>query len=89
VDHDPVRALVAAGIDRHLDVGRQGGAGAARRRSRRCCTAVPERFRFDESHQPVIDYVVLAAGKVVVVFDRAIVNEHGVNGTGQATDFLG
>ena len=47
------------------------------------------RFYFDEVYQLVIDYVVLAAGKAVAVFDRVIVNDTGVNGTGEATNFLG
>jgi NADH-quinone oxidoreductase subunit L len=47
------------------------------------------RFYIDEAYQFVIDKVVLAAGQVVAVFDRAIVNDTGVQGTGEATSFLG
>jgi len=47
------------------------------------------RFYIDEVYQLAIDHVVLAAGQVVAVFDRAVVNDTGVNGTGEATDFLG
>jgi NADH-quinone oxidoreductase subunit L len=47
------------------------------------------RFYFDELYQFVIDRVVLATGQVVAVFDRAVVNDAGVQGTGEATSFLG
>jgi NADH-quinone oxidoreductase subunit L len=47
------------------------------------------RFYIDELYQVVIDRVVLAAGQVVAVFDRAVVNDAGVQGTGEATSFLG
>jgi len=47
------------------------------------------RFYVDEAYQLAIDYVVLAAGRVIAVFDRAIVNDTGVNGTGETTWFLG
>jgi NADH-quinone oxidoreductase subunit L len=47
------------------------------------------RFYIDEVYQAAINYVVLAAGQVVAWFDRAVVNDSGVNGTGEATSFLG
>jgi NADH-quinone oxidoreductase subunit L len=47
------------------------------------------RFYIDEVYQLVIDKIVLASGRVVAVFDRVIVNDTGVNGTGEATGFLG
>ncbi len=47
------------------------------------------RFYIDEMYQWAIDKVVLAAGQVVAVFDRVVVNDSGVNGTGEATGFLG
>jgi NADH-quinone oxidoreductase subunit L len=47
------------------------------------------RFYIDEVYQWVIDRIVLAAGQVVAVFDRAVVNDAGVQGTGEATSFLG
>jgi len=47
------------------------------------------RFYIDEAYQLGINYVVLAAGQVVAWFDRAVVNDSGVNGTGEATSFLG
>jgi NADH-quinone oxidoreductase subunit L len=47
------------------------------------------RVYIDELYQFVIDRVVLAAGRVVAVFDRVVVNDSGVNGTGEATGFLG
>jgi len=47
------------------------------------------RFYIDELYQFVIDRIVLAVGRVVAVFDRVIVNDTGVNGTGEATGFLG
>jgi NADH-quinone oxidoreductase subunit L len=47
------------------------------------------RFYIDELYQLAINYVVLAAGRVVAVYDRVIVNDTGVNGTGQATGFFG
>ena len=47
------------------------------------------RFYIDEVYQWGIDKVVLAAGRLVAVFDRAVVNDSGVNGTGEVTGFLG
>jgi NADH-quinone oxidoreductase subunit L len=47
------------------------------------------RFYIDEVYQFVIDNVVLAAGRVVAVFDRVVVNDSGVNGTGELTGFAG
>jgi len=47
------------------------------------------RFYIDEVYQLAINYVVLAAGRVVAVFDRVVVNDTGVNGTGEAAGFLG
>ena len=46
------------------------------------------RFYIDEVYQIVIDKVVLAGGQAVAVFDRAVVNDSGVIGTGQATNYL-
>ncbi len=45
------------------------------------------RFYIDEVYQFVIDRVVLATGQVVAVFDRAVVNDSGVNGTGEVTGY--
>jgi NADH-quinone oxidoreductase subunit L len=47
------------------------------------------RFYIDEAYQFVIDKFVLAAGRVVAVFDRTVVNDSGVNGTGELADFAG
>ena len=47
------------------------------------------RFYIDEVYQVVIDRVVLAAGQAVAVFDREVVNDSGVQGTGEATSFFG
>ena len=47
------------------------------------------RFYIDEVYQFAIDKIVLAAGRVVAVFDRTVVNDTGVNGTGDATWGLG
>ncbi len=47
------------------------------------------RFYIDEVYQFAIDRIVLAAGRVVAVFDRAVVNDSGVNGTGELTSFFG
>ncbi len=47
------------------------------------------RFYIDEMYQFVVDKIVLAAGRIVAVFDRVVVNDSGVNGTGQVTGFLG
>jgi NADH-quinone oxidoreductase subunit L len=45
------------------------------------------RFYIDELYQLIIDKIVLAAGQMVAWFDRAVVNDSGVNGTGEVTDF--
>jgi NADH-quinone oxidoreductase subunit L len=47
------------------------------------------RFYIDEVYQFVIDKIVLATGRVVAVFDRVVVNDTGVNGAGEATDYAG
>ncbi|HEX5479194.1 MAG TPA: NADH-quinone oxidoreductase subunit L [Dehalococcoidia bacterium] len=47
------------------------------------------RFYIDEVYQFAIDKIVLAAGRVIAVFDRTVVNDTGVNGTGDATWGLG
>jgi NADH-quinone oxidoreductase subunit L len=47
------------------------------------------RFYIDEVYQIVIDKIVLATGRVVAIFDRVVVNDSGVNGTGELTDFGG
>jgi len=47
------------------------------------------RFYIDEAYQLAINYVVLAAGQAVAWFDRAVVNDAGVQGTGEATSFFG
>ena len=47
------------------------------------------RFYIDEAYQFAIDYIVLAIGRVVAVFDRAVVNDSGVNGAGEVTSFFG
>jgi NADH-quinone oxidoreductase subunit L len=47
------------------------------------------RFYIDEVYQFAIDKFVLAAGRVIAVFDRVVVNDSGVNGTGELTDFGG
>ncbi|MDE3096165.1 MAG: NADH-quinone oxidoreductase subunit L [Chloroflexota bacterium] len=47
------------------------------------------RFYIDEAYQLAIDRIVLAAGRGVAVFDRAVVNDSGVNGTGELTSFFG
>ena len=47
------------------------------------------RFYIDEAYQAGVNYIVLAAGRVVAVFDRVVVNDTGVNGTGEATGFAG
>ena len=38
-------------------------------------------------YQLIIDKIVLASGQAIAWFDRAVVNDSGVNGTGEATDF--
>jgi NADH-quinone oxidoreductase subunit L len=47
------------------------------------------RFYIDELYQLVIDKIVLAFGQGVAWFDRAVVNDSGVNGTGEVTDLAG
>ena len=56
--------------------------------------AGPHRFLvnklyLDDLYQGIIDRVVLAAGAFVAWFDRAVVNDVGVNGTGQAAAAAG
>ena len=51
-----------------------------RRRLRPILRVVENRYYVDESYQWAIDRIVLAAGRTVAYFDRAIVNDIGVNG---------
>ncbi|HYM16251.1 MAG TPA: NADH-quinone oxidoreductase subunit L [Dehalococcoidia bacterium] len=84
-------ALVAAGL--------AGGVwlwGGDARRAERAGALSPflyrmflNRFYIDEVYQLAIDRVVLATGQVVAWFDRAVVNDAGVQGTGEATGFFG
>jgi NADH-quinone oxidoreductase subunit L len=84
-------ALVVAGL--------AGGVwiwGGDAERSKRAGGASPflyqlflHRFYIDEAYQVAIDKIVLAAGQVVAWFDRAVVNDAGVQGTGEATEYLG
>lgn len=47
------------------------------------------RFYIDELYQVIIDKVVLAFGFFIAWFDRAVVNDSGVNGTGEVTELAG
>jgi NADH-quinone oxidoreductase subunit L len=47
------------------------------------------RFYIDDFYQWAINNVVLGAAKVVAVFDRAVVNDTGINGPGHVTYGLG
>ncbi len=47
------------------------------------------RFYIDEVYQFAIDRVVLATGRVVAVFDRAVVNDSGVDGAGEVAGLFG
>jgi NADH-quinone oxidoreductase subunit L len=47
------------------------------------------RFYIDEVYQFVIDKAVLASGQLIAWFDRAVVNDAGVQGTGEATNYAG
>jgi NADH-quinone oxidoreductase subunit L len=47
------------------------------------------RFYIDEAYQFVIDKIILASGNAISWFDRAIVNDSGVQGAGELTDFAG
>jgi len=84
-------ALVAGGIA--AGVGIWSGAAEPARRlaafSPLTYRLLLNRFYIDELYQLAINYVVLAAGQAVAVFDRAVVNDSGVNGTGEATNYFG
>ena len=47
------------------------------------------KFYVDDFYQWVINYVVLGLAKVIAVFDRAVVNDTGVNGAGEVTNGAG
>ena len=51
-----------------------------RRRLRPILRVVENRYYVDESYQWAIDRIVLAAGRTIAYFDRAVVNDIGVNG---------
>jgi NADH-quinone oxidoreductase subunit L len=44
------------------------------------------KFYIDDFYQWCINNVVLATGRVIAFFDRAVVNDTGVNGTGEVTE---
>ena len=50
---------------------------------------VENKYYFDEIYQWVIDRVVLAVARFVGVFDRAIVNDIGINGPADVVRRLG
>jgi NADH-quinone oxidoreductase subunit L len=43
------------------------------------------KFYIDDFYQWVINYIVLGLGKLIAFFDRAVVNDTGVNGPGEVT----
>ncbi len=45
-------------------------------------TALVRKLYIDDLYQVIIDYVVLALGRGIAFFDRAVVNDIGINGTG-------
>jgi NADH-quinone oxidoreductase subunit L len=47
------------------------------------------KFYIDDFYQWCINYIVLGLAKVIAFFDRAVVNDTGVNGSGQLTSALG
>jgi len=47
------------------------------------------KFYVDDFYQWAINHVVLGVARIVAVFDRAVVNDTGIDGAGQATGFLG
>jgi NADH-quinone oxidoreductase subunit L len=47
------------------------------------------KFYIDDFYQWCINYIVIGLAKVIAFFDRAVVNDTGVNGSGQITNALG
>jgi NADH-quinone oxidoreductase subunit L len=47
------------------------------------------KFYIDDFYQWVINYVILGFAKVIAFFDRAVVNDTGVNGPGEVTNGTG
>ena len=47
------------------------------------------KFYIDDFYQWVINNIILAFGRFIAVFDREIVNDTGVNGTGQFASIVG
>ena len=52
-------------------------------------TIVENKYYFDEIYQWVVDRVVLAVSELIALFDRAVVNDLGVNGPANAVRRLG
>ena len=52
-------------------------------------TLLVNKFYLDDFYQAIIDNVVLALGRFIAFFDRAVVNDGAVNGTGALTVFAG
>ncbi|HEY4668354.1 MAG TPA: NADH-quinone oxidoreductase subunit L, partial [Tepidiformaceae bacterium] len=51
--------------------------------------AMRNKFYFDEAYQTVIDRVILGISYMVSWFDRYVVNDTGVDGSAQVTDYSG
>ena len=58
---------------------------ALQSRFSRAHALLEHKFLIDELYQWAIDHVVLASGRLVALFDRALVNDVGVNGPGAVT----
>jgi len=84
-------ALVSAGIA--LGVAIWQGEAVAAKRAGAFAPAVYRlfynRFYIDEAYQFAINHIVLAAARTVAFFDRAVVNDGGVNGAGETAWYLG
>jgi NADH-quinone oxidoreductase subunit L len=61
---------------------------AAATRLRPVHALLVNKYYLDDVYQSVIDHVVLGSARVLAWFDRNVVNDTGVNGTGEATGLI-
>jgi NADH-quinone oxidoreductase subunit L len=80
-------ALVVAGLGAAVYAyrGDAAPARAARRRAPLVYQVVRNKFYMDDAYQWAIDHVVLVASRFIAFFDRAVVNDTGVNGAADVT----
>ena len=101
----PPKTLPSKKVDGGVAAAKADGGAAGARRDGGSSSAEPakkagatfpffyrlfvNKFYIDDFYQWCINYVVLGFAKVIAFFDRAVVNDTGVNGSGQIASAVG